>query len=197
MSNLRQKWFEILDRVYKETQGLNSGVDCMSKCDGRCCPRRSTTRFQHTGFIIFLPYELEYIASIKNQSVMELEDSWSIHKTDLELPGDEILSVCWTRSCPFLNRGLCGIHDTRPFDCVSFPILSFVIENQVKFSIAEKCPLSLTVSKDFQDTIQEVWIRLYLELPVSWWNLVEQLVISNSSLTFEHLPGVKYLGIDF
>ncbi len=189
----KDHWFSLLQSIYAETSNLASGVDCYNSCDGRCCPRKSVSN--HTGFIIFLPFEPDYIAHMLNMELTDLEIMWHIQKSQVKTSNGNLIYISWTRDCPFIKQGLCGIYKLRPFDCVSFPVIPILEDGNLRFELGKKCPLVSQTTISFQGKISEVWERLKDELPSDWWNIVRKLVVSNDTLTFEPQTNKKYFGI--
>lgn len=171
----KAKWFRILDGLYNAAIG-NFGLDCSNRCDGRyCCPQET-----NASIIIFLPYELEFIATKLSLSTAHLEKCWKIQRTEINLSLQETVGIAWTRECAFLQDGQCSIYQFRPFDCKSFPVMSYVSEDKgLYFVLARKCPQHQAISEPAQRNIEGLWEQLTPKIPSSWWNVMESVVVSN------------------
>lgn len=176
----KHKWYWLLARLVEETESLESGIDCVRLCDGRCCPRPMIP--PHTGFIIFLPYEFEFLSDKLKIPPERLQKEWHIRLESVELNSGDVIQIAWTRWCPFFKSGKCGIYASRPFDCRMFPMVPSLVNPKI-LNLAKKCPQVHTVRSQFETKIQRLWDEVCAELPMGWWELEKQLVISNEKLT--------------
>ena len=148
-----EAWFRIIEDLYARTR--QAFLPCHRACPDLLCETTDSER------VLFLPSELEYI---RNQ---------------LRLPSDPFETVLignqtygymsGKRDCPYFKSPHCQIHDFRPFDCRSFPILPrFDPKGSVDFFLSPYCPLSDKTGTQFIRLITSCWEGLASDLPGAW-----------------------------
>ncbi len=176
-NSLRKFWFEKLEQLHSQAQKLPSQLDCASLCTARCCPQAKAQKSSDYAIghvAIMLPFEMEYILE-KTQTSIDL-----IQTTSLEYAPGVFIDIGFVTNetpCPFLTKDYqCGIHDIRPLDCRSFPLIPvFDLNDTLSFRSDETCPSIHTFSKDFQEKFKKIWQELMSDLPMNYRTLYNEL----------------------
>jgi len=156
-SNMREtkkeKFFRIYEIVYNMTE--MSDLPCFSVCDGIC---------ENIESAYFLPFEDEFIQRklklSKNPFKKIKNKEWINSMVSIEEKGPV------EKHCPFSVNQFCTIHEVRPMDCRSFPIIPY-FDKSLKFFVAEYCPLKGKVPKNFVKMMKKAWRILFPYVP-SW-----------------------------
>jgi len=173
---LRTMWFQIIENLHKSITE-KSGLECATRCSAYCCPKPKTPKniSKAVGHVaIMLPFEMEYILSKTGVSYTRLQH------TRLELEPEIFIDIGFTTNsmpCPFLTTDeKCGIHEIRPLDCRSFPLIPvFSMEGTVNFRVDSECPSAVTFSSAYQTQFEKVWKELLPNLPMGYRTLYNQL----------------------
>lgn len=165
---VRKKWYRLYDTIYN-SYDIPTGIDCLGLCHGCCCPQIPKSFSVIGQFVIFLPFELQYIYS-HTQAILHVTEYSCMHT--LELYG---LPVAWTAHCPFKKNFKCDIYKTRPFDCRSFPILADSEGKSLRFSVSLSCPGNDQLTEGFIEVVTTRWKLINSWLPYEWWILINSL----------------------
>jgi Fe-S-cluster containining protein len=116
---------------------------------------------------IMLPFELEYLLSRTNI------DASALQRAPVEIANGLTIEIGFVTSairCPFLTADYrCGIHDNRPMDCRSFPLIPvFGSDGSLGFRIDTDCPSESTFAVEYQDRMKSVWQDLLPHLPMAY-----------------------------
>jgi Fe-S-cluster containining protein len=149
----RNIWFRIIADLYSRTS--QTIIPCHNACPDLLC---ETTDAEQ---VLFLPYELNYI-----QDQLKLFSN-PFEAVALNGPAYGFMSgIC---DCPYFKSPECLIHNLRPFDCRSFPILPiFNPDGSVDFQVSPYCPLSCKLAPDFFQLITSRWRDITPRLPEAW-----------------------------
>ena len=166
---LQATWFQRIEHLHEAANG-SAGLECASQCTARCCPQSIARRdpaYAVGHVAIMLPFEMEYILSRTDVAPTQLQHA------PLELaPGITIDIGFVTRStpCPFLTTNYqCGIHDIRPLDCRSFPLIPVFSSNgTMTFRLDAECPSIREFSAAYQVQLRGVWEDLLSKLPINY-----------------------------
>jgi len=111
--------------------------------------------------VLFLPYEMEFILERLKLPVNPFET--------VTLEGMAYGFMSGSRDCSFFKTPDCQIHDLRPYDCRSFPILpEFLPDGKVEFRWASYCPLSRKLKPRLVELFTSCWLDLATHLPQAW-----------------------------
>jgi len=177
ITTLRTTWFQRIEYLHQASTE-NAGLECATRCTtARCCPQaiaRKDPTYAVGHVAIMLPFEMEYILPQTNITLRQLQQA------PLELaPGIDIIIGFTTSStpCPFLTADYkCGIHNIRPLDCRSFPLIPvFNLDGTMTFRVDTECPSAETFSADYQTKLKKVWEKLLPSLPMNYRMLYNQL----------------------
>jgi Fe-S-cluster containining protein len=121
-----------------------------------------------------LPFEMEYIFSKTHVEAKEIQH------TPVELaPGItiDIGFITSAKPCPFLrDNHQCGIHEIRPLDCRSFPLIpEFNTDESLGFRVDKDCPSLHTFSNPYRDLLKNIWMGLLSKLPMNYRVLYNKL----------------------
>lgn len=177
MSSLQDSWFQRIESLHKSATKEKDTLECASLCTARCCPQ--ATAFKDPDYAIghvaiMLPFEKEYILAKTHVTADQIQS------TPVELaPGVniEIGFITSATPCPFLANGYqCGIHEIRPLDCRSFPLIPvFNTDESLSFRTDQDCPSIHTFSESFQKMFKKIWSDLLPELPMSYRSVYNEL----------------------
>jgi hypothetical protein len=131
--------FETYDRFHEKFLGdvksLNCGPIC-SKCEDNCevCAKDDEIPFKYV--CVFLPHELEYVASKLNIELSEFKNKYA-YGIDT---GKQIINVLkFERECPFLNEDFtCAMGETKIISCKIFPLIHYPL---IEFNLSGHCDL--------------------------------------------------------
>jgi len=191
-TRLRTEWFTLIDRLYDETK--KSSLPCSEYCPNCLCEKDEK--------VYFLPFEMEYISEITG---IDLKASGFFWTMDIPYQGQNLPIALKSKQqiCPLLSEdNQCTIHENRPFDCRSFPLMPVFNNEQLSFELEIYCPLvNVQVDaqlKHFIKLYTRLWTSLVRRLPDSWkylyWHsstLIPE--IDNSQKRPCHLDLSKYL----
>jgi len=164
----REEWWNFFDLLAEAP--FISGLNCQSSCKALCCPDNTLTPGKIGSFVIFLPYEYEYIESKSSIEFNNLEMFW-VEIKDANTP----IRIPWTRNCPFKKTYECSEYQLRPVDCKMFPILVNPSECGPEFKLNEMCPILQNLNKDFYSYFQNAWVKIYTHIPSDWWKLLQDI----------------------
>lgn len=149
----RNIWFRIIADLYSRTS--QAVIPCHHACPDLLC---ETTDAEQ---VFFLPYELEYI-----------QDQLNFFSNPFEavaLNGTVYVFMSGIRDCPYFKSPECLIHNLRPFDCRSFPILPiFNPDGSVEFQVSPYCPLPCKLAPEYFQLITSGWRDITPRLPQAW-----------------------------
>ena len=165
-----KEWYKFFDHILQQPE-IPSGLDCLNVCQALCCPRNNMPGPRVGAFLIFLPFELEYIASLLKLDLANLPFKWQ----NIKLLTGETVAVPWTRCCPFIQGISCSIYHSRPLDCRTFPLMANSREGQLEFQINTDCPAYHNTSKQFRLYIRGIWEMVFPPIPQDWWDLLDEL----------------------
>jgi Fe-S-cluster containining protein len=171
---LRQHWFELYARVYEQTRAGESELPCLAHCPDGICERDEK--------VFFLPFEIEFVSERTGLDLVGTGAFWVVDIPDV---GDDgrmgsvpIGLKDSHRRCPFFTQDCqCAIHDHRPVDCRSFPLIpSFYRDGSVGSVLRGYCPLVSGTDRlkapglpdGFVELYRELWEFLSPNVPVSW-----------------------------
>jgi Fe-S-cluster containining protein len=159
----RKSWFKIIENLYARTR--QAVLPCHRTCPDLLC---ETTDSEQA---LFLPYELEYIQNQLHLTSNPFETILLGNQTYGYMSGK--------RDCPYFKPPDCQIHDLRPFDCRSFPILPrFDPKGSVHFFLSPYCPLSDKTGTQFLRLIMSSWQGLASDLPGAWKDHYNRLYLA-------------------
>ncbi len=149
----RTSWFAEIESLYVQTS--QATLPCQPACSDLFCESGNAEQ------VLFLPYELEYIREKLNLLSNPFES--------VPLDGVAYGFMTGFRDCPYFKGPDCLIHNLRPFDCRSFPILPrFDPGGSVDFKLSAYCPLSRSLDSQFIGLITSCWKDLAPYLPEPW-----------------------------
>ena len=99
--------------------------------------------------IMYLPKEAETIA--KNLKINPKELGKESKKKDYYYIGR------FDPDCKYFTQGKCGIHEIRPIDCRSFPIIPYFEKGKMNFLLTYFCPAAKSVDKTFIQQTIKMW----------------------------------------
>jgi hypothetical protein len=172
------KIFSYYDKFHEKFLGdvksLNCGDIC-SKCKDNCevCAKDEDIPFKYV--CVFLPHELEYVASRMKIDIDEFKNKYA-YGIDT---GAQIINVLkFERECPFLNDDFtCRMGETKIISCKIYPIIHYPL---IGFNLSGHCDLVKDVKiKDlFMKGIKEYEILLKeLDYDIEYKYLRESLDI--------------------
>jgi Fe-S-cluster containining protein len=174
--DLQRSWFDRIERLHRAASG-DAGLECSTRCTARCCPQAIATR--NPGYAvghvaILLPFELEYILARTDL------DATGIRRASFELEPGVSMDIGYILSptpCPFLTADFrCGVHEVRPLDCRSFPLIPvFDPDGPLGFREDASCPSLETFAPAFVAHMRRVWEDLLPHLPMSYRLLYNRL----------------------
>ncbi len=175
-ATLRSSWLQLIADIHHSTTE-DSGLECATRCTARCCPKAKTAtdNASAVGHVaIMLPFEMEYIRAKTPIS------SATLQLAPVEFTADISVDIAYTTSaspCPFLtHNNACGIHDIRPLDCRSFPLIPvFNQDDSLSFRVDQECPSTETFASSYNSQLQKIWHDLLPHLPMSYRMLYNQL----------------------
>jgi len=173
---LREVWFRRIETVHQAAAG-DSGLECASLCTGRCCPQAMASRdpdYQVGHVAIMLPFEFEYLVARTGVA------SPAFQRAPLELTEDVSIDVGFITTdsrCPFLTADFrCGIHDIRPLDCRSFPVIPvFGADGTLTFRFDNDCPSLRTLATSHRESLMAAWRGILDYLPMTYRSLYNRL----------------------
>lgn len=172
---LKQDWFKLLSRIYKDTETKISKLPCFEHCPECLCERSANEK------IYFLPFEMEYIQKRTGIDLKTTGAFWTIEiPVSDTINGEEQKLPVGLKdkhhTCPFLSEdNRCTIYKDRPFDCRSFPLMPTFHGNKVEFELEGYCPLVQVLGEgilsDFIKLYTRIWYKIAQKLPNSWKEL--------------------------
>jgi len=170
-------WLQRIESLHQATTKKRAKLECAPLCTARCCPQARALKdpdYAVGHVAIMLPFEMEYILSKTDIAQEQLQ------RASLELAPGISIDIGFVTSatpCPFLTDNYqCGIHDIRPLDCRSFPLIPvFNSDETVSFRVDRDCPSAHTFSTSYQDLLKDIWLDLLPELPMNYRILYNQL----------------------
>ncbi len=185
-SSLQSTWLQRIEQLHRSIH-QSSSLECLTRCSARCCPKakNSTSADKPVGHVaIMLPFEMEYILAKTDMNPEQLLQAEIEFTTDTKI---NIGFMTSEKPCPFLTaHNQCGIHEFRPLDCRSFPLIPVfnLEENNSKeadsggllsFRIDNECPSSETLSPAYERELKTVWEKLLPHLPMTYQLLYNEL----------------------
>lgn len=158
----KEEAFRLLSIVYNLTNGTDGEIKKCLDCIG--CPCEAAESGEH---VTLLPYEAEYIAcKLKKQG-----------REDLALL---INTISEAGICPFLKEDRCSIHNIRPIDCRSYPVVPKFDGIDLSFAMSKACPhwMQINDNQKFVDLFKQVWIMLLPLLGKTW---CEEYILRNQT----------------
>lgn len=167
------RYQDCFNQLYNQiaSTNYNSGINCLASCDALCCPRSGLHEPRVGTFIIFLPFEFEYLCQKTGLAIRDDYFFWE----EIKINSTETIAVPWARECPFIKKNICQIYPFRPFDCRCFPLYANYKQHSLTINLSTKCPNYELVSADFSRLIETTWHELSWLLPDDWWRLAEKL----------------------
>ena len=146
----KKEAFLVLDAVYGITGGSSAEIERCRDCKG--CPCETLEAGE---YVTLLPYEAEYIYNrLRNAGREHLASL--VHK--ISEPG----------ICPFLKQGRCSIHDVRPIDCRSYPMVPQFEGTKMHFAVSKMCPYWTEIGGQFVRLFKRAWLILGPLLNEPW-----------------------------
>ncbi|MFK5968543.1 MAG: YkgJ family cysteine cluster protein [Candidatus Marithrix sp.] len=174
---LRAAWFQLIKTIHQSLTE-DARLECATHCTARCCPKpialkRSESAIGHVA--IMLPFEMEYILSKTNVCSTQFQ-----HASLKLASGFSIIDIGYITSavpCPFLTyNNSCDIHNIRPLDCRSFPLIPiFNLDGTLTFRVDKECPSVNTFSATYQTRLKKIWEDLLPNLPMNYRILYNKL----------------------
>lgn len=163
-------WYKLYKYIYHQSS-VSSGIDCLDICQALCCPREHMPGPRVGTFVIFLPFELEYIACVRQLNISSLVLNWS----EVRVSAEETVSVPWTRYCPFIEGTRCTIYSDRPVDCRCFPMTVSRSARGLELQTSSKCPGYQNITDRFRCYVETIWEMLCPSIPEDWWSLLSEI----------------------
>lgn len=166
---LKDVWLNLHKKV-SSLDDVQSGMNCIANCNASCCPRKGEAGIIGK-FVIFLPFELDYIRQeIPDRSIPSDQFNEKVITKDGEI------SINWTENCPFLDGYKCSIYSHRPLDCRSFPLLAYHGSNdQITLEVSHECPEHHMLRSEYIQQVQMLWNIYKDHLPEEWWQFLYSL----------------------
>jgi len=156
-----EAWRARVRRIHQAT--AHAELPCAEVCPEARCETEGDEG------VLFLPYEHEVVSEYLGRDITEIE---SVHLMELSTLSLPVVYLDGESPCPFLTANLrCSIHDARPFDCRSYPVMPiFEANGRVLFYQAypKDCPLGGKVSDDFRELMESLWREVNPHLPQEW-----------------------------
>ena len=176
-TKLKQAWIPLIQDLHQATTKENADLQCASLCTARCCPQvrsHQDPNYAVGHVAIMLPFELEYICDQTNTSIEQFETA------DFEYSKNFDLSIGYItnkKPCPFLTHDYkCGIHNIRPLDCRSFPLIPvFQANGELAYKMDNDCPSVEFLSNKYQNLLKNIWSELLGHLPMEYRMLYNAL----------------------
>jgi Fe-S-cluster containining protein len=146
----KKRSFLILDTVYAITRGASAEIEKCSHCRG--CPCETSEAGE---YVTLIPDEAEYMAyrlrMAKRQDLASL-----------------VPEISESGICPFLKEERCSIHDVRPIDCRSYPLVPQFEGNNIRFAMSKLCPYWMEIGDEFVRLFKRAWLMLSPLLDEAW-----------------------------
>lgn len=179
----KTRWFALFDVIYERTSSPVSRLPCLEYCPECLCEKQENEK------IYFLPYEMEFIQERTGIDLLATGMFWQISipaALTNESESDDPIVFGFKgklHSCPYLgDRNQCTIHEHRPLDCRSFPLMPAFVDGQLQFELESYCPLVSKLGSRLARFIvlyERIWNSLFSVLPDYWkhfyWNSSELL----------------------
>lgn len=166
----RESWYNLFDHISHEPE-VPSSIDCLEMCEALCCPRDDMPELRVGLFVVYLPFELEYIVTWLKLNAANLVFNWQ----DVVWPGGRTVAIPWSRCCPFIHGVSCSIYSLRPLDCRSFPLMASSPSEDLELKINSNCPGYRHVTEEFKLYVTGLWERVYPAIPQGWWDLLDEI----------------------
>ena len=136
----RDEAFSAYEEFHKEFFGdvktLNCGPICAA-CGDNCevvSPEEEDDPYKYV--CVFLPYELEFVASKMNIDLGEFRNRYAY---GIRINGSVVDVLKFRNECPFLNSDFtCDMGETKIISCKIFPIIHYPL---VEFTLSGHCDL--------------------------------------------------------
>lgn len=160
----RETWRTRVQHIHQAT--AHAGLPCFEVCPEARCETEGDEG------VLFLPYEHEVASEYLDRDTTEMEGVYTLELTTATGESLPVVALSGERRCPFLTPDLrCGIHEARPFDCRSYPVMPiFEADGRVLFYQAyfKHCPLGGKVSDEFRELMERLWREVNPHLPWEW-----------------------------
>lgn len=146
--------------LYEELSGKD-GLDC-GTCKIGCCPNLERQGI----YLLFLPGELSHL---KETGLMLSANIKTFVGTNGHI-------VEYLENCPHLLSNRCTIHDNRPVDCRTFPLMPKLIDSKwLTVNISQyPCPQKSNVLMSYKHRVASAWESIY-EDNQEWFVAVQEL----------------------
>jgi len=149
----KEEAFSLLSAAYNLSNKIAGEVKECSNCIGCSCETVESGER-----VTLLPYEAEYIeCKLKEKEKQDFIPLINL-MTEVEI-------------CPFLKDYKCSIHDIRPIDCRSYPIVPKYNGIDLSLVVSKVCPywMKITKNEKFINLVEKIWAMLLPLLDKTWW----------------------------